>query len=620
LQPTDWSGFKAPVPSSIYPGGYEPTEPFITSADLNRDGYPDLVIGAPTGVGVLLNAHDGTFKGPVYYRTKINDLWECGYVISIAVGDFNGDHKLDLASTCLNLGGGISILLGKGDGTFEPVKHIPMKLMPNRLVAVDLNKDGKDDLIGGIGTGVEVLISTGGTGSFQPETIWDTGDSPFGGDQAMHWIVIDDFNLDGNIDLLLVNNGSSTVSLLAGNGNGTFRPAVQTNVNVLMPVHPNHAASADIDGDGWPDLAVATLGGPTILLNNRDGTFRALPTRGAVNDWVALHDMNGDGKPDLITCGMGFPVPVVDVFLGEGNGNFRPPVEFEVHDTPRSLVVGDFNRDGKPDVAVLAYTYMNVLLGTASPASPASDPVITSIVDGASFGTVISGDAFVTIFGQNLATETLGWNAGITDTPDGKMLPKELGGVSVRLGFYDCYVAYVSPTQINILTPLLSGTYALEYTAVFAVTTARGEIYGTAWQSDFGSNLFSYPTNGRQFAVAMFGNTNVLVAPAGAIPGASSHPAKPGDYIELFANGLGFNLHPAGRVLDHDAPVTDLSQIGVSIGGVPATVTYAGMTFAGVYQINVQVPAGIGHGELPVVVSVSGRPSDSSQLLVFENP
>jgi uncharacterized protein (TIGR03437 family) len=132
--------------------------------------------------------------------------------------------------------------------------------------------------------------------------------------------------------------------------------------------------------------------------------------------------------------------------------------------------------------------------------------------------------------------------------------------------------------------------------------------------------FFCYVLGTKHYLAALFGNTAIYVAAVGALPTASSRPAEPGDILELYVNGLGATRTPvpAGQVLNTDYPIDDLARVSVTIGGLPAAVQYAGMTFAGLFQVNVEVPAGVQAGEQAVVLTVDGQPTQPNALLTFE--
>jgi hypothetical protein len=208
---------------------------------------------------------------------------------SAAVGDFNGDGKLDLAVA--NEGSdNVSILLGNGDGTFQ--------------AAVDY----------GAGT--------------DPDSV-----------------AVGDFRGNGKLDLVVANYYSNNVSILLGNGDGTFQAAVNYGVSA-----PTSVAVGDFNGDGKLDLAVANVFSVSVLLGNGDGTFQAAVNYGAGAEpaWVAVGDFNGDGKLDLAVANVA--TGNVSVLLGNGDGTFQAAVNYGAG-IGESVAVGDFNGDGRLDLA-----------------------------------------------------------------------------------------------------------------------------------------------------------------------------------------------------------------------------------------------------------------------------
>jgi hypothetical protein len=189
--------------------------------------------------------------------------------------------------------------------------------------------------------------------------------------------MVGDFNGDGKADLAVANAASSNVSVLLGNGNGTFQAAV----NYAAGDDPDSVAVADFNGDGKADLAVANYLGNnvSVLLGNGNGTFQAAVNYGVSSGpySVAVGDFNGDGKADLAVAN--YDSDNLSVLLGNGDGTFQAVMNYGVGASkPSSVVVGDFNGDGKADLAVTKSDSSNVgvLLATGGP--PAS-PTITLV-------------------------------------------------------------------------------------------------------------------------------------------------------------------------------------------------------------------------------------------------
>ena len=278
----------------------------------------------------------------------------------------NKDGKLDVVAVGA-VGNAISVLLGNGDSTFQPPVDYRVGWSPSVVVVGDFNSDGNLDIAVAsfsafasiCSSQCESLVSIllgNGDGTFRPHMDFVTGGlTPFG-------MAVGDFNGDGKLDLVIANAQvpNEAVSVLLGNGDGTFQPPV----NYSTGGSPDSVAVGDFNGDGKPDLAVvsSTIGGVggsylSILLNRGDGTFQA-PVSYATADVpssVFVSDLNSDGRPDLIViCGSG-----MSVLLGNGNGTFQQHIDYTTGGSPGtggieggSLVVAYFNGDGKPDVAL----------------------------------------------------------------------------------------------------------------------------------------------------------------------------------------------------------------------------------------------------------------------------
>ncbi len=340
---------------------YSVRTPFSSVAvgDFNRDGKPDVALassGVPTNnsgaVSILLGNGDGTFAAAVDYSAGIIPF-------EIHVGDFNGDGKADLlvanrgsGNTYTYTNSSVSLLLGNGDGTVQNAIANAVGLNLRFLAVGDLNGDGKLDFVGGRqdgGTDISVFLGNG-DGTFQAGTNFPGGSR--GGPP-----VLEDFNGDGKIDLIRAHQLLGTISVLLGKGNGTFDPEV----SYAAGHSPVFVAVGEFNGDGKSDLAVANLNhtNVTVLLGNGDGSFiaaRGFPA-GHTPSYAAVGDLNGDGKLDLVAS-VDLRSPTISVLFGNGDGNFQPPVTYP----GGAAALGDFNGDGSPDLAVGISFNISVLI------------------------------------------------------------------------------------------------------------------------------------------------------------------------------------------------------------------------------------------------------------------
>lgn len=363
-------------------GILDDTSQYVAVGDVTGDGIPDVVVsetGFENEITIFPGHGDGTFDSPIQY--PLADIPR-----QLALVDLNGDKKLDIVVATTN--NTIDVILGNGNGTFQPVHAYTVPGVTAFAVG-DVNHDGIPDIVAEGAGGISVLLGNG-DGTFKPAL----ASNNCGGSA----LALGDINGDGNLDIV-----SSSGYTCLGNGDGTFQTqyllfnggnwqsltlgdvmgnghldivAVDNQYNVVVllndgkgnfgtpeiypiggggttPAVPTPVL-ADVNGDGHLDILVPVPDNNTVvaMINNGDGTF-AVPTQlpGTRTSSILALDMNGDHKVDLVTANGD---DTIGVQLGNGKGGFASEVTYDNGLYPLQLLAADLNHDGHPDIVAVS--------------------------------------------------------------------------------------------------------------------------------------------------------------------------------------------------------------------------------------------------------------------------
>ena len=547
----------------------------IATGDFNGDGKPDFATANLEGntVSVWLGATLASMTNAPGSPFAVGSG-----PVSVVVGDFNGDGRQDLA-TANFYGGTVSVLLGNGSGGFSAAFGSPFAVgtTVQGLGLLDADRDGVQDLaVSRTSVSTITILRGNGLGGFSAlPTTFTVGTDPEG-------LVIADFDGDGSADIATANYGGDSVSILLGNGRGGF---TSDGGPVSVGSQPFSITAADFNGDGVPDLATANnaSNSVSVLTGNGTGGFSSVVggslTTGSSPTSVVVGDFNGDGKPDLATANSFGNT--VTVFLGNGAGGFTSALTggFGVPSSvPFALAAADFSGDGRADLAVAAY--------------------------GSNEVTILEGDQAPTV-------AFLGTTAG-SSVPYGTPVPLTL---SVAL---NNSVGFSSPSGSVSFLEGSAVLRTLQMSGGFQATSISGLARGShtfsaqfAGGADFAASASNSVTVnvGQGIATVALGglaaaytgspvSVNVTTSPANlstsvTYDGSSTAPTTPGPYT-VVATVTDPNYNAAtvsGTLVISGATITLQANVaGVPItvdGGVPQISTWSGVLAPGAHSVSV---------------------------------
>ena len=335
---------------AMYSTGYGASPQSVTTADVDRDGTPDIIVANYVSniVDVLVNLGHGMFTRAVIYSTGDRSLPN-----QVTTADVNGDNKPEIFVLDRN-GGTVAVYLNLGHGMFSSVMIYSTDAgsSPGSMIIVDVSDDNRSDLIvvDSSMNRVGIFLNTG-NGTFSTQTRYSTGLS-----SSPSCAMVVDVNGDNKRDILVANSNGNNVGVFLNLGHGTF--SGERTFSTGPSSYPWSMITADVNGDNKPDIIVANRNANNVgvFVNLGQGTFSTqttYTTRGHSSPYsVIAADVNGDNRPDILVGNA--DAGNFDVFVNLGQGTFFTPTTFSTGpgSYPQFMITADVNGDNKPDIIV----------------------------------------------------------------------------------------------------------------------------------------------------------------------------------------------------------------------------------------------------------------------------
>jgi uncharacterized protein (TIGR03437 family) len=607
------------IPANQIPGRFAVD---LAGGDLTGDGVDDLALIAKSPIGLLRIIPGNSLGGFEPARDvdlKLGSVFNPASATALVLADLNGDARQDLIVSSNLDGGSISSLLNQGNGVFSEPIVSRVGASASKIVARDLNNDQKTDLalISELTSNVTILLGNG-QGSFVSNgNFGENVQSP-----APRTLAAGDFNNDGKIDL--VSGGQGAATLFLGDGMGRFGT-----YNRIAPTLSIYTfAAGDFNNDGRPDLAFSHSQQGygemiAILTGKGDGTFNQSPNidiDGSATEVVAA-DMTGDGKQDLVIVDQ--VNRYVGVLAGNGDGSFRPATFYSSIERAGTPVIGDFNHDGRPDLVTsevfssflpteirLSLLYRTSGGGLLTSRSFPLSAYAESIVSG-DFNEDGRLDLAIghSIAGSGLGVLTLldGNASGEFDSPRTINLPSNIELRDVidinHDGHLDLLALNYSAANVTIL--LGNGRGGFPFSAFQSVSQPLTDIALADFNRDGNLDLIA-PAANNSLSIALGLGTGEFGAPVIFAPSIFNHRYAAGDF-----NGDGrMDLATAtGGFCNPNNEITIF--YGDGLGGFPTKTRFATGTFQPDFMLARDLN-GDGRAEL-----LSNNSCTPNQLLIF---